>query len=349
MIGRVRGWSLRRRFAVFGAPLLLLLALVLAWPTIDAWARSAALFSDAVVRLPVRPITWLTGDPTRETVQWGESGGRGLLVRPAGDDVAPALVLVLGADPAPPEDERVARLLEALARTGFAVLLPLSEELDAKRVGAVEVERLVEAFLFMERDDRVRDDRIAFLGLSVGGSLSLVAAADARIADRVWFVQAIGPYYDAISLAASALSAEHRTAEGVEPWPPARVTVDVIGETLLVALTEEQREALVGVNLESAERLLAELAPEQRALLEAVSPSAVIEGLRAPLYLLHDRSDRFVPWTESEALAAAYPPAVYHRLDLFEHVDPQVGNLSVLLRDGWRLMRLFSRIYADAR
>lgn len=328
---------------------LLLLALVLAWPALDAWARSAVLFTDAVVRLPVRPITWVTGDPTTEAVEWGASGGRGLLIRPAGDGVAPALVLVLGADPAPPDDERVALLLDALARTGFAVLLPLSDELEAKRVGAIEVERLVEAFLFMERDGRVNGDRIAFLGLSVGGSLALVAAADGRIAGRVWFVQAIGPYYDATSLAASALSAEYRTADGVESWAPERVTIEVISETLLVSLTAGQREALVGSDLESVERLLAELAPEQRALLEAVSPSAVIDGLRAPLYLLHDRSDRFVPWTESEALASAYPPAVYHRLDLFEHVDPQPGNVPVLLRDGWRLMRLFSRIYRDAR
>ena len=83
--------------------------------------------------------------------------------------------------------------------------------------------------------------------------------------------------------------------------------------------------------------------------LEAISPSHAIAGLRAPLYLLHDRNDEFIPWVESEALAANHEPAIYHRLDLFEHVDPDPGNVRYLARDGWRLVRLFVRIMEDTR
>lgn len=86
-----------------------------------------------------------------------------------------------------------------------------------------------------------------------------------------------------------------------------------------------------------------------RDALDAISPSAHLRGLRAPLYLLHDRNDPFIPWPESDAIAAAHRPAVYHRLDIFEHVDPEVGNASALLRDGWRLLRLFAAIIEDAR
>ena len=35
----------------------------------------------------------------------------------------------------------------------------------------------------------------------------------------------------------------------------------------------------------------------------------------------------------------------YHRIDLFEHVEPQIGNVRVLLRDGWRFVRLFAAIF----
>lgn len=71
--------------------------------------------------------------------------------------------------------------------------------------------------------------------------------------------------------------------------------------------------------------------------------------MRAPLYLLHDRGDRFIPWPQSEQIAAAYPPVVYHRVDLFQHVDPKPGNFSVLWRDSWRVLRLFAAIIKDAR
>ena len=346
----VRG--VRRRLAAVAVLVALLTGLAAAWPAIDAWARSAALFGDVIVQLPVRPLTWVTGAPSTEAMAWGADGGHGLLTRPAGasGEGAPTLVLVLGADPAPPDDPRVARLVDGLARLGFIVLLPLSAELEAKRVTPVEVERLVGGVLALERDPEVRADRLAFVGLSAGGSLAIVAASDERIAGRMWFVLAIGPYFDAASLAASTVAGAHRARDGgIDAWAPERVTVEVVRETLLVSLPPGQREALERADLQAAESVLAGLAPELRAPLEEISPRYAVEGLSAPLYLLHDRDDRFVPWTESEALAAAHEPAVYHRLELFEHVDPDPGNLPVLARDGWRLMRLFARIFREGR
>ena len=347
---RDEAWSVGRRLAAVTLFVTLLLGLAASWPAMDAWARSAALFGDIVVRLPVRSLTWVSGDPTTEPIEWGESGGRGLLTRPAGEEPAPALVLLLGADPAPPDDSRVERLVDGLARLGFVVLFPLSDELEAKRVTAVEVERLVEGFLALERHPGVLPERVAFVGLSAGGSLAIVAASDERIAEGVWFVQAIGPYFDATSLAASTLGRAYRTADGdVRTWKPERVTREVVRETLLSTLPDRDREALEAADFEGAESLLAALPPAPRDAMRAVSPRYAIDGLRAPLYLLHDRKDRFVPWTESEALAGVYEPAVYHRIDLFEHVEPQPGNLPVLFRDGWRLLRLFARIFAEAR
>src|SRR5690606_348503 len=84
------------------------------------------------------------------------------------------------------------------------------------------------------------------------------------------------------------------------------------------------------------------------AALEAISPRYHVDSLRAPLFLVHDREDPFVPWTESEALAREVTPAVYHRIDLFEHVEPDPGSVTVLFRDGWRFVRLFAAVFEIA-
>jgi dipeptidyl aminopeptidase/acylaminoacyl peptidase len=42
-----------------------------------------------------------------------------------------------------------------------------------------------------------------------------------------------------------------------------------------------------------------------RELLDAISPVRVLAGLRAPLFLIHGRDDRAVPFTESLRLEAA--------------------------------------------
>ena len=367
MLARLWRLARSRRAIALAAVLLLAAGLWRAWPAIHVYARAAALTGDAVLRLPVRPLAWFTGDPSTSAFGW-EGGGRGLLTLPAGDAAEPAIVLVLGADPSPADDARVRRLTEGLARSGFAVLLTLGGALADGLVLPSEAPRLAGAFEALAAHPRVRADRIGYVGLSAGGSLAIVAAAQPEIADEVAWVLAIGPYYDAATLAVAVLSHAARGPDGTAaPWEPEAIPRRVVRRTLLAALPAAERDAIEGGVAPSspagaavaalldrppiavAEALIAGLGPEQRALLEAVSPRHRIAGLRAPLYLLHDRGDAFIPWTESEALAAAHPPAVYHRLDLFEHVDPDPGNLGHVLRDGWRLLRLIARVMGDSR
>ena len=365
---RLDDWGVRRRVGGVAVLVALLLGLLAAWPTMHNWLRATAFTADAVFRLPVRPLTWVTVDPSTERLDYA-AGGFGLLTLPSGDKPAPGLVIVLGADAAKPDDARVVRLTDSLARIGFAVLLTQSDELDAALVLPIEAERLVGAFEALRAHPRVRPDAIGYFGLSAGGSLVMVAAADPRIAADVAYVVALGPYYDAAALVAAVMSHSFRTPEGIVPWEPQEISTRAIRATLLHNLPASDRAAIesesendapasaagraVAALLErptlvEAEALLQQLDAQQYAALEGISPRLALDGLEAPLYLLHDRNDEFVPWTESEALAAAHEPEVYHRLDLFEHVDPQPGNVRYMLRDGWRLLRLFVRIIDEA-
>lgn len=54
MTGR---WGILRRATAVATLALVLLAGIWAWPTIDAYARATALLGDAVLRLPVQPLT----------------------------------------------------------------------------------------------------------------------------------------------------------------------------------------------------------------------------------------------------------------------------------------------------
>ena len=365
---RLDDWGVRRRVGGVAVLVALLLGLLAAWPTMHNWLRATAFTADAVFRLPVRPLTWVTADPSTERLDYA-AGGFGLLTLPSGDKPAPGLVIVLGADAAKPDDARVVRLTDSLARIGFAVLLTQSDELDAALVLPIEAERLVGAFEALRAHPRVRPDAIGYFGLSAGGSLVMVAAADPRIAADVAYVVALGPYYDAAALVAAVMSHSFRTPEGIVPWEPQEISTRAIRAILLHNLPASDRAAIesesendapasaagraVAALLErptlvEAEALLQQLDAQQNAALEGISPRLALDGLEAPLYLLHDRNDEFVPWTESEALAAAHESEVYHRLDLFEHVDPQPGNVRYMLRDGWRLLRLFVRIIDEA-
>ncbi|MEX2446107.1 MAG: hypothetical protein WD734_02120 [Dehalococcoidia bacterium] len=362
MVSRLEGWGVRRRATALAAVIAMLVASAWVWPTVDAYGRAGALFAEAVL---ARPLPW-AGPTVEEEVRWPE-GGVGLLTRPAADEQYPALLLVLGAEPAAPDDPRVQRLLRALARAGFAVLLADPEPLIDGRVTPDEVPLLVEGFQALRAHPAVRPDRVGFLGLSVGGSTQLVAAADPAIAEDVWMVFAIGPYFDAATLTAEVLGGAYRHDGDLVPWEPDETSVRVTTNTLLAALPADEVEALredsrpatsdgrlvrdllEADSYDAVIALISRLDGDLRSRLAAVSPAEHLDGLRAPLYLLHDMDDPFIPPTHSDALADRYSPRAYHRIELFQHVEPRPSDAGILLRDGWRMLQMFAEVIREGR
>ncbi|MPZ99467.1 MAG: hypothetical protein GEU80_09050 [Dehalococcoidia bacterium] len=358
-------WGVGQRAAAAAGGIGTLCVLAAALWFASPWIRATVLLLDVVLTPPVRPITWITPEPTVEHLMLAD--GEAVLVLPGSPHPSPGLVLVLGAQAADPDDPRVVRLLDALARSGLAVLMPRLEELDAGVLGPATVDRLVEAFRALEGDPRVDGARVGFMGLSAGGSVAMVAAADQRIAADTWLVVAVGPYYDATTLVVEVSSQTAAGAQGLEPWTPARITRDTLRSTLLDALPLEERTSiehdtapashagqvvaalLDGPSREDAEALVRDLPVVLAARIASIDPAARIEGLRAPVYVLHDREDRYIPWRHSVRLAEDYEDTRLELVDLFDHVEPESFDLGILLRDGARVVDLVAAVMAAAR
>ena len=133
MLRKPDRWEVWGRTTTVALVTVFLAALALSLPTIHALVQATAFTGDAIFRLPVRPLSWVTQVPTTRPIEW-PAGGRGILTLPFGNEPHPGLILVLAADAAAPDDKRVERLTESLARIGFAVLLTQSDELDISLV-----------------------------------------------------------------------------------------------------------------------------------------------------------------------------------------------------------------------
>ena len=98
---------------------------------------------------------------------------------------------------------------------------------------------------------------------------------------------------------------------------------------------------------------IASLAAPIRALLDQLSPDRVIGQIRAPIYLLHDRSDEYVPYTESIAFDAALN-RLHHAHDfalfgIFQHVEVKSGEgLGPLVGDGAKLFHILYDVLSVA-
>ncbi|MGH2598298.1 MAG: hypothetical protein ACRDJ9_02810 [Dehalococcoidia bacterium] len=337
--------------------------------------RTARLLPAFFAGLPVEPESWGRDAPVVSVEPLETSGEYAFLhvYRPPSGR-HPALLLSLGVNPAPPEDPRVVRLMNGLARAGLVAVLVQSSTLDQDLITAEAPELLVRAFEQVATWPEVEPERIGFAGFSVGAGLVSVAAADARIRDRVAVVEAFGGYFDTEDLAFAATTGTIRDGDGTRSWTPDPLTRSVVTKNLVAAIPEAwQREAVVAalggdvaalaalrgharavydvlVNTDPAQAptLYARLPAAQREGLRAVSPVAHVQDLRAPVYLMHDRGDELIPYVESrrfnEALTEAGRPPYYSEFDIFKHVDPtRGGNPAVVARD---MVKLFMHVRA---
>ena len=360
-----------------------LLLLVVALATLRAVWLTILLLPDLVQAGP-RPLTWIARAPVRTTVELPYAGDRTAtadLYVPRGGPLdwraltrspRPAVVLFVGID-TPRDYGPLVRLADGLARGGAVVIVPETPHLLNWRYDALEADSLVVAFEYLARLPVVDEERIGFAGFSVGGSLALLAAADPRIRDRLAYVHAFGAYAAAGELLA-ATTTQRVPATG-EPWVPDGVTRKVLQLKLLDWVTnEDDRTALTAVlpppgepwqvaacpplataeaaffcrlamGPEVAEQLVGYLPEEVEHRLRAISPLAVLDSVHAPVLLMHDRSDTFIPYTESRSIAAALaqagrPPVRYSEFRLFAHVLPGRSlPLRELIPEVWRLVQ----------
>lgn len=343
----------RRLAAVLAA--LLLAALVLTQPGRVA-AKSVLLLPDLFPTSPLRPLAWLTPEPWVETITFDYAGGQAEadIYHPGPGGRRGALIVELGAWKVPKTDPALVRFANGLARAGAVVLVPESADLRAGRVLPEERDALVQAFLRLQAMDDVDPRRVGFLGFSVGGGLVALAAEDARVRDRVGFVNTMGAYFDARALLEQ-IATRSIVVDGARVrWEPAEVTLLVFAIQLVEALEHPaDREALAPLTRQEplAADVAARLTPQGQAVLrllrgvepselgevlsalpvrtldrlDAISPVRELSSLRAPLYVMHDVGDSFIPYVQSRYLVKVLAPPnlrLYTEFNIFQHVIP---------------------------
>jgi dienelactone hydrolase len=298
-----------------------------------------ALFPSA----PVEPLA-LAAAPARETRTSAYAAGtvESLIFHPATGGHHAAIILLLGAGDLPRSDVAV-HFADALARLGVLTMLPESSGMLAERLTFDEVDAIRVSLDTLRSEQDVDPNRIGLLGLSASGGLSLVAAAQPDLRDQVRFVNSFGSYADAFRLLVDVGSRSMEVDGEVRAWQPEARTLEVVANALSDAGVGEveRQELLGGTTRERATQITHGFAAEVHERLARVSPSAYLTQIHAHVYLMHDRDDTFIPFTESRDLVARAPPGAvvrYTEFSIFAHVIPdRPVPWQTFVPDVWRL------------
>ena len=387
VVGWMTGWLLNWRTLL--RLVMLIAAGVLVWSTLTAQGRTFAktlLFVPSLIPgSPIRPINLFTETPTRTDITFsdGQTTWSGDLYLPATKPPHPGIVVALGVNPAGRNDERVVRLGEGLARMGLATLVPHSENLINKTLTPQEIDFTVASFQYLESRPEVDPERVGFLGVCVGSSLSLLAAQDERIRDQVNFVNWFGGYYRLEELIVSVATHSYELDGLRVPWTPDRLTDEVVKKRLIELVDEDSdrqllRRALIGhAPLSQAERgglsttgalveelfqtddparayaLLARMPPEAHALLRLLSPATNVAQVKARVFVMDDSGDNLIPYVHSRSLADALDEetlARHSKFSVFSHVDlNKLGNPTRSVPELWALFRHTYQLFQSIR
>jgi len=241
------------------------------------------------------------------------------------------------------------QVAEALAGSGFRVVVPQLVRLTRQNVTPADVDDVVALFRSLDADG-------GMICASYGCGPALIAASRPEIRDRVRFVLTFGAYYDLTETLRYVVTGPESPL-AYSKWLYMIANADLLGtddraELSLIA-TERMRETtehwrLFGERLSPDARGLLSLFESQdssefdrrleqlpafKDRLERLSPSRYFDGIRAELIIVHMNPDPCIPADESarmaEAAKARHIPNTLTMLDMKGHTRPAWPQLGI--------------------
>ena len=256
----------------------------------------------------------------------------------------PAVVLNLGVD-IDRKDPRTQELADIFARSGITTLVPNIPSLGRRRVLKEAKDDLIASFEYLNSLPNIKSNKIGFVGFCASGGLVLLAAEDDTVSDQVAFIVSVNPYYDLASLYKNITLRQIEDDGQIQDWNPNFKTVEIYNrETINLLESDADREilnnhlALIGQDklgkggfLELSGQNLNKLSPEakftydgltntdpqktdfylenatnsQKNFLQELSPAAKISSLKAKTFILMDKNNIYIPYTEAQLLSEA--------------------------------------------
>jgi acetyl esterase/lipase len=270
-------------------------------------------------------------------------------------------------------------LEDSFAEAGLVVMGVTTPGLLSYTLTPGDADGIVQAFQALAQQPGVNPHALGIIALSAGSGVACLAAADPRIRDRVAFVTLFGGFFDAADLVQDVGQRFLNFDGHTEAWHPQLVPLQVLANSVAVDLPPGDAGALenafsptfvpiapttlatyspamqatyhllAGDEPALAMENLARLPGSVHMLLANLSPRSVLPQIHAKIFLLHDRHDQYVPFTESRhfaaALQAAGHPHEYVEFNIFQHVEVK-GDLPLgeLIGDGAHLFGLLDAV-----
>ena len=281
----------------------------------------------------------LSSEGRAPKVEHGELAGRpATFITPSSAPPWPTFLFANGATPAGRAHSVPLRLGEALAHAGFALCIPDLQGVAGGELTPATLKTAVDCTTVLADRPCTFRGRIGLVGVSVGGTLALLVAADQALARRISVVVCVAPFSDLRQVMRLATTGTYAGERGSEPYPvPSSLSTGLAASLLALPGASAPPDPAAA----AIEALLANRAPEHfdplfahlprdvREAAAALSPVHSIGQVLAPVEIATAPRDRYFPVAESRALAALNPNVRVTVSSALAHAIPRLDGASL--------------------
>lgn len=283
--------------------------------------------SEEFPQIPLKPLELITSQPIHKKVDldstYGKIVGDLFIPRKSAEEKS-ALIVAMGIKTAEDDKPLILKFSDTLSRLGYVVFWPRQEALDRGESLPEEPETFIKSFEYLTGQDFVKGKKISFMGFSVGSSVAMKAAEDPTINNKVHALIFFGGYFDVfdyyVSLATNTTKLDGQTIA----WNPAPDALDHAKGLLEIREAHQMAKIFEASSSPQAYDLIQKAPKDEVDGLKKYNPKEKLADFKANIFILHDKADAYVPYTESIRLnqALGNRKKQFLLIDLFEHVQP---------------------------
>src|SRR5919202_1238572 len=273
------------------------------WSWFDAQGRAVVVVSSVLETPILTPaVEAATEEPLVEDTVF--AGRPALVAKPEGEGPWPALLFVNGTVREGRNYPPVQNLARGLARAGYLVVVPDLPGLTTDEITEETVPSPVETARAVADRPDAEGGRVGLIGVSTGATLSLLAAEDPDIGERISVVAGIAPYTDIRTVLNIATTGHYWDGEEYVPYEADPFLSYVIARSMLAALPPGEDRDTLRAELEEVDRL----DPDPLAGLRARSTSDLSLEARSVVELLANEDPEYF-----DGLYEAFPTETSER------------------------------------
>jgi acetyl esterase/lipase len=285
----------------------------------------------ATLELPTVALPLGRPPPTVGEEQW--AGRPATIIRPSTRPPWPSLVFASGATPEGRTHPIVLRFGLALARSGYMISIPELPGVADGVLTPATLDAAIRSTTEIADAQQSLHGRVGLVGVSVGGTLALLVAAEPQLAARISIVSCIAPFTDLKRVILLATTGMYRDDSGtLRPYPvPVELAAGLARsiEQIGAADALATHELLANTDPSRFDDLYDALPPTVRESVATLSPRHVVDRILAPVEIATAPRDRYFPVDEPLAIATS-PRVRVTVTPTLAHAVPRLSGRNVV-------------------